>query len=433
MAQSLREFITDEPIFDVHEHHMPEGLLNRNVGLVDLLEQSYAGWAHARAFPSPDPSGGTLARASESTWEKVREFVEDCGAATFVRNLVWAIRELYDLGDDWISESNWREVDRAIRERHADPAWVPEVLDRAGIARIVTDPYCDPLMNAREKLGERYISVLRINALAFGWHPDSRDHNGNSAAGFAARLDVPIRSFEDYLDFLPRLLDTMPDRHQVALKNALAYDRTLDFNDVDETLARQAWGKLSPSEIERKAFGDVVIDRLCRLAGERNLPVQMHVGLALIRGSHPLNSAGLIERHPATRFLLMHLAYPFSDDLFGMAFTYPNVWIDLTWSWLISPTRFKRALHEAIEVLCDESRLMLGGDNWHAEETYGSLTLVRRLVADVLEEKVSAGYFGDGDARRLARKILHDNGMDFFGTHQDSRVRSPGITAARPS
>jgi predicted TIM-barrel fold metal-dependent hydrolase len=151
----------------------------------------------------------------------------------------------------------------------------------------------------------------------------------------------------------------------------------------------------------------------CR-GDEYDLPVQMHLGLAFIRGSHPLNVAGLIERHPRTRFLLMHLAYPWSRDLIGMAASYHNVWLDLTWAQLISPSHFKLALHEAIEALPDESRLMIGGDNWHVEETYGAIGLMRRLIGEVLEEKVAAGYFDRADAVRLAPKILRDNAIRFF-------------------
>ena len=97
-----------------------------------------------------------------------------------------------------------------------------------------------------------------------------------------------------------------------------------------------------------------------------------------------------------------------------MAFVYRNIWLDLTWSFLLSPSHFKLALHEAIEVLPDEGRMMLGGDNWHVEETYGTMQLARRLIGEVLEEKVRAGYFGAADARRLAAKILRENAIGFF-------------------
>jgi predicted TIM-barrel fold metal-dependent hydrolase len=228
------------------------------------------------------------------------------------------------------------------------------------------------------------------------------------------RAGLVVGSFDEYLIALEKLVDGMAARGQVALKNALAYDRDVSFDEPDERTARAAWGKVSPSPAERKAFGDFVVDHLCRLAAARDLPVQMHLGTGIIRSSHPLHVAGLIERHPRTRFLLMHLAYPWSRDLLGMAFVYRNIWLDLTWSFLLSPSHFKLALHEAIEILPDETRMMLGGDNWHVEETYGAMRTARRLIAEVLEEKVAGGYFGRSSAERLARRMLHDNAREFF-------------------
>jgi hypothetical protein len=407
------------PVFDVHEHHMPEILGDRDVGLLALLWQSYAGWTQARPYPLASEThfeDPMFSGVGPGSWEDVARFVEGSGSNAFVRSMIWALTDLYELDEGGITPENWERLDAEIRRRHRDDAWRFEVLDRAGIKRIITDPFKEPLLNAREALGERYRSVLRINALAFGWHPDSEDHNGNSAHRFARHVGHRVDTFDDYLAMLDVLMDTLVERNQIGLKNALAYDRSVDFDDVDEELARRAWGQRSPAADERKAFGDVVVDRLCRLAGERDVPFQMHLGSAQIRGSHPMNAAGLIERHPNTRFLLMHLAFPWSRDLLGLAFVYRNVWLDLTWSGLLSPSYFKQTLHEAIEVLPDESRMMFGGDNWHVEETYGAIGLMRRLIGEVLQEKVDGGYFGSGDAERLARKMLSENASRFFGS-----------------
>src|SRR5437879_13657056 len=100
----------------------------------------------------------------------------------------------------------------------------------------------------------------------------------------------------------------MASRHQVALNNALAYDRDVAFDEPDEKLARRAWGKVSPSPPERKAFSDWGVDRLCRMAGERDVPMQMHLGTAITRGSHPTKVAGQGRRHAQTRVLRMALA-----------------------------------------------------------------------------------------------------------------------------
>jgi hypothetical protein len=417
MNDSLREFVDRLPIIDVHEHHLPGVVLQREINLLQLFQQSYAGWALARPYCLPSESRESdpmLAPAGPTTWEALAPYLEDCGSNSFVRNLVRAVGALHGGGAAEITRDNWPAIDASVRAAHRRSGWLGEVLQRAGITTVITDAYDDPLLDPRPSLGPIYRAVLRTNAFALGWHPDSRDHNGNSAHALLRRAGLQAESFDAYLGALDQLVAGMAARGQVALKNALAYDRDVHFDEPDEHLARAAWGQIAPSSAERKAFGDYIVDHLCRIAAARDVPVQMHLGTGIIRGSHPLGVAGLIERHPRTRFLLMHLAYPWSRDLLGLAFVYRNIWLDLTWSFLLSPAHFKLALHEAIEVLPRENRMMLGGDNWHAEETFGAMQTARRLIAEVLEEKLAAGYFSRPTAERLARRILHDNAREFF-------------------
>ncbi len=418
MSNSIREFVEHLPIVDVHEHHLPEIIHQREVNLLQLFQQSYAGWAQARPYCLPSESREAdpmLAAAGPTTWEALAPFLDHSGSNFFVRNLVRAVVELHGGGGvPEITRDNWQVLDAAVRAAHRRPEWQHEVLNRARITTVITDAYNDPLLDPRPTLGANYRSVMRTNSLALGWHPDSHDHNDNRAHELLKRVGLKAESFDEYLVALEKLVADLAARGQVALKNSLAYDRDINFDEPNEQLARAAWGKAAPSPAERKAFGDYIVDYLCGIAAARDIPVQLHLGTGIIRGSHPLGVAGLIERHPRTRFLLMHLAYPWSRDLLGMAFVYRNIWLDLTWSFLLSPSHFKLALHEAIEVLPNESRMMLGGDNWHVEETYGAMQTVRRLIAEVLDEKLASGYFSRASAERLARRIFHDNAREFF-------------------
>lgn len=418
MNNSMREFVEHLPIVDVHEHHLPEIILEREVNLLQLFQQSYAGWAQARPYCLPSESRDAdpmLAAVGPTTWAALVPFLDHSGSNFFVRNLVRAVVELHGGGGaPEITRDNWPALDAAVRAAHRRPEWQHEVLNRARVTTVITDAYNDPLLDPRPTLGANYRSVMRTNSLALGWHPDSHDHNDNRAHELLQRVGLKAESFDEYLVALDKLVAGLAARGQVALKNSLAYDRDVNFDEPDEQLARAAWGKVSPPPAERKAFGDFIVDHLCRIAAARDIPVQLHLGTGIIRGSHPLGVAGLIERHPRTRFLLMHLAYPWSRDLLGMAFVYRNIWLDLTWSFLLSPSHFKLALHEAIEVLPNESRMMLGGDNWHVEETYGAMQTARRLIAEVLDEKLAGGYFSRATAERLARRILNANAREFF-------------------
>ncbi|MDA7618601.1 MAG: amidohydrolase family protein [Verrucomicrobiota bacterium] len=410
--------LLDAPIVDVHEHHIPTIFLSNRVHLLDLFRHSYAAWTLRRPYPLP--SEHEREDSSEPVmesfgWEHLSPYLDQRGSNSFVRNLSRGILAIHGVEDaKEIHQGNWEALNARVIQSHLQKGFQANILKRANITRVITDDYTDPLLDARTCFGSGYYSVMRINAFALGWHPDSKDHNGNSAMQLLDRAGLHPETFEDYLEALGFLTRQMKNRGQLALKNALAYDRSISFSAPNLDLARRAWGKRNPAETEKLAFGDYIADHFCKLAAEIDVPIQMHLGTALIRGSHPMHVAGLVERNPGTRFLLMHLAYPWSRDLLAMAFVYRNIWIDLTWSWLLSPSHFESALHEAIEILPDEGRMMLGGDNWHIEETFGTMQTFRQLLLKTFHEKVVSGYFSERDALRLGHRILHENAQSFF-------------------
>ena len=355
-----------------------------------------------------------LSESPPTSWDSLKPYIEDSGSSMFVRNLLRGIAELYPVAREGITPSNWQELDQQVRSNHESRDWRNTVLRKAKIEHVITDPYSNPLLDPAKTFGKHYSSVVRMNAFALGWNPDSRDHNENSAHELLLRQNLSADSFEQYLESIELLVKSMSQRNQVAIKNALAYDRAIDFSPGSKNQAEAIWGQANPSEEGRKAFGDFIVDHFCELCAQYDLPMQVHLGTAIIRGSHPMNLAPLIERHPKTRFLLMHLAYPWSRDLLGMAFVYRNIWLDLTWSALLSPSHFKLAFHEAIEVLPDDSRMMFGGDNWHVEETFGTIGTFKSLIGEVLQDKISSRYFSFEHASRLASRILKDNAVDFF-------------------
>src|SRR5436309_1411186 len=110
MSKPLKEFIAETPIVDVHEHHMPDILLNREVNLLQLFQQSYAGWTQARPYTLPletRESDPMLVASLPTTWKALAPFLENSGSNSFVRNLTSAIIALYDGKQQWITQTNW--------------------------------------------------------------------------------------------------------------------------------------------------------------------------------------------------------------------------------------------------------------------------------------------------------------------------------------
>ena len=168
MNSNIQTFIDSLPIYDVHEHHMPGSIDRSDVGLHDIFRESYAGWTRGLPFPLRSDIPFIEPSKEDDDWENISQYIDESGSNSFVRNIIRALTELYHLEEGTITSQNWQSLDEKIRRRHRDKRWPGEVLDRAGINRIITDPFENPLINVRDALGERYLSVLRVNALAFG-------------------------------------------------------------------------------------------------------------------------------------------------------------------------------------------------------------------------------------------------------------------------
>src|SRR5262249_54656631 len=154
--------------------------------------------------------------------------------------------------------------------------------------------------------------------------------------------------------------------------------------------------------------------RLAELSARYDLPFQIHTGHGKLQGSNPLLLVDLIEANPRTRFILFHGGYPWVGETGAILLRHSShVWVDSVWLPTISPTMARRALHEWLEVMPSD-RLMWGADCNHAEGIYGATVTTRRVLAEVLAEKVERGELPAEHALRIGRQVLRDNALKLF-------------------
>ena len=117
------------------------------------------------------------------------------------------------------------------------------------------------------------------------------------------------------------------ERGACALKCAAAWDRGLDFRPAGRMQALQAWGVPEErlDETAKKQFQDYIMDILCDLAAQLGLPVQVHTGMGILTRCGAMELHSLIQRHPDTKFALLHCSYPWTQDVCALAQTCTNV------------------------------------------------------------------------------------------------------------
>jgi predicted TIM-barrel fold metal-dependent hydrolase len=160
--------------------------------------------------------------------------------------------------------------------------------------------------------------------------------------------------------------------------------------------------------------------QIIQAAVERDMPIQIHTGLQegnenLLANSNPLLLANLCLEYREAKFDLFHGGYPYLGEALALAKNFPNVYLDLCWLHIISPTAGRRMLHEAIETVPANKIFAFGGDFIIPEGAYGHCVLARQVTSRVLTEKVEEGYLTEEEALGLASCILRDNPAALFG------------------
>ena len=148
----------------------------------------------------------------------------------------------------------------------------------------------------------------------------------------------------------------------------------------------------------------------------------LHAGSNHIANSNPAHLTSLLLRHRNTRFVLFHGGFPYMGELAAVVKTFPNAYLDLCWMPMIAPTSAKLWLHQWLDAVPINKIFAFGGDTQTPEESYGHLLLTRRLIAEVLAEKVLAGSLSEADAAFVAARILRENAIEFYRLQRFSRT-----------
>ncbi len=391
---ALRRHLHELPAVSSHTHHA-EPARHEHLDLDRLLDASYAGWC-----------SWTNGRGQADRYE----LLEQLSANTYLVWLLAALRDLYHI--DEVTPGNWDEASLIIGRAHAEHEHHYRLLtDACRYRYAVLDAYWDP----GSDLGRPALfrPALRINAWAVCHSPGMVDHNGNSPwsrPGFAPT------SLEEYLDAFEEAIATGWSEGCVALKSALAYDRTVAFDNPDREAARRAFraeGAVDPADA--LAFGDVVLHHACAVAARERIPIQVHLGLGRLAGSRPMLFEPVVAAYPKVTFALFHCGYPWCDDVAGMLHNYRNVLVDFCWLPLISTTRAIAFLGECLDVAQGADRILWGDDTWTGEEAYGARLAWEHTIATVLATRVADGLCSRRAAEHLAERLLYMNAEALFG------------------
>ncbi len=400
-------------IINTHAHLGIEAPAASEMTLRGLFNASYVGWQN---------------RLESETEPALTAYFERNSGMRAFHMLVRALEALHGDGEA-LSPQTWHAFDKRLRAAYArGSSYQTGVLrDICGYERIVQDDYFD--IGSGDIFGEEYDFALRCDMFFCGYSkaallsaearpnaffedvPDNLADYSKKLRDFVwPSVEVPNcaiyhgrpKAAPTGLRFNQRLSNT----RLRALKVCMAYFRGLDFSPAPvnpEKVYREA------NAAHTKAFQDFVMNELCALAAEFDLPLQIHAGLGQGVRTSPNELLPLIKAHPETRFIILHGGFPYRDDLLNVLYLCPNTILDMSWVPLLSMQKALETLIAAIELIGAE-RVVWGCDANTVEESYGALLAANEMIDAVEARFASWG----GDMPDIKEKILYENAKRVF-------------------
>ncbi len=397
-------------IINTHAHLGVEAPAPDEMTLKELFNVSYVGWQSNLE--------------SETEAALTAYFERNSGMRAF-HILARAIEALHG-GGETLSPKAWRAFDKRLRAAYArgDGYQTHVLRDICGYERIVQDDYFD--IGSGKIFGAEYDFSLRCDMFFYGYSkaalascealpnafsedvPDNIADYAKKLRAFVAAHDVVrltrTRNARPYS--IGSIDPNLPNTRLVALKVCMAYFRGLNFSPAPVNPER-VYEDASPTNIT--AFEDFVMNELCALAAEFDMPLQIHAGLGQGERTSPIELLPLVKAHPNTRFIIMHGGFPYTDDLLNVLYICPNTILDVSWTPLLARQKALDTLCAAIELIGAE-RVVWGCDTKTVEESYGALLAANELM-DAAEERLASEGFGMAS---IKEKILYENAKRVF-------------------
>ena len=210
----------------------------------------------------------------------------------------------------------------------------------------------------------------------------------------------------------------------IAVKAQHAYNRTLLWQERSDADAERVLNKqLSGDELgeaDRICLGDWCWARGVELSIQHNLPFKIHTGYYAGQGKMPVEriKAGhlcsLLQRYPDARFVLMHIAYPYNDELVAIAKHYPNVYVDMCWAWSINPYAAAEFVRRLIHAVPINKLFVFGGDTSWPNASVAYATQARAWLTRALQAEINDGDLRESQAIALATRLMCGNQQDCF-------------------
>jgi hypothetical protein len=423
LATDLYNHIQQTPLHDTHEHlrkendwveNGPDILqdLFGNYVPADLISAGASQEAMQRLTDASNPDLAARFSGIQSAWQAIRF----TGYGEAVRILA---EEIYVM-EDWSAAS--LEAAQAKLTQWRQPGGRLHLLKEvAHLDHVQTDDFCWPCLP--DASGPDFF-LYDISWAAFC-------NGAIDANALQSETGITVKDLSSLRQAMQGIFEKYA-ACAVAVKAQHAYNRTLQWHertDADAATALETvlnLGNKAPLEAQL-CLGDWGWARGVELAIAHNLPFKLHTGYYAGNDRMPVdrikggNLCSLLARYLDCRFVLMHIAYPYNDEVVALAKHYRNVWVDLCWAWSIDPFSSADFVRRFIHAAPANKLFAFGGDTGWPTSSAAYAVQARRWLNRALQAEIDDGLLKEKEACELASRFMGQNQQacfDLVGTRQ---------------
>lgn len=407
----IATFIQQTPLVDTHEHlRREESYLDERP---DILCQLFQNYVYADLF---------VAGASQEALDRLTDQADPDVAARFAPvQAAWETAQFTGYGEAVrIMAKELYGIDRltpesiaAAQEANAALALPGERLrilrDEANLDHVQTDAMT--IKVATDSSGpDFFLYDISWAAFCSGQpnHEEIAEHTGLEITDLFSLRRVMETIFTSFAS------------PAIAVKAQHAYNRTLRWRDRSDAEAARALESYlrdgdEIDEEERLCLGDWCWARGVELCIEHNLPMKLHTGYYAGHSRMPVDRirsghlSPLLAKYPDARFVLMHIAYPYTEELIALAKHYPNVYADLCWAWSINPYSSMEFVRRFIHAAPANKLFLFGGDTGFPGPALAYARQARAWFTRAMQAEIAEGLLSENQAIELARRFMREN------------------------
>lgn len=317
---------------------------------------------------------------------------------SYARPAFIALRDIYGYSD--INRHNYHEISEKMGEMNKPGIYTEILIKRCKAKFVLTQAgrtdYTEPF----------FIPILPLDYVALVKSKEEVEKRSNE-------LGVTVKTLDDYIAWIKQRLETWKRNERVVGLKTSALPRKEpppDRRRAEESFKAVMNG--SASEADKNDLNFFLTEETFRLCAELDLVVAVHSGVwGDFRRLDPRLMIPQFSRHPETKFDLYHMGMPWVRDTAFIGKNFPNVYLNLCWSHIVSPTMVRTSLPEYVDIVPVNKIIAFGGDYSAPalEKVWGHLVMARENIAHALTSLIADGRMDLDEAIWVARLWFSEN------------------------